>query len=673
MQFLLIFFFGFRASLYFICRFLLKDDISVDPEELLSYREWVTCHECSPVKLAEEFRAACRHDFVNRCSVLCDIVQEESNVHILKRPLVDDEGRNMLHLACFYDSTLVGSHLVTTLGRDLVARACTCGPYRGATPLHIACLHGNLKLAKAMVEILTRDECGVIFNSQATGTFFKEKVSGIPLTIAMWAGHQEVCKHLILWGAQLDKKDATNGQTAIHALVYQGQHWPQLAVEMMKWVLSPSGGYLWWCVRKGLKHDTMSNYQLREFRKYILKLTDDDGLTPLLMAGKLGVPEIIKYLINVEDVYCHTLWSSPLASHIKYDMKEIDPAVNTGRNKSLLEYITYMNNHNTLNILGEEPFRSLTKEKWKSYKCFFFAFSILHLTIMVIFSVSIILQEKIESDYQRNGKVLGESIVVGYALVYLVLEIFDIIASIREWWRIPGLPLQLIWKPDPFRPVGWIFSIHTITTMLFRWSDRDEFYVSYVIAETIGWYMLLGFTRMFRMTGFFTTTVHRVLTRDILRFALVIVVLLISFSLGVFILTDHPGKELRGESPKHYGDILIDMFAMMVGLKDLDLPLHSRWPGFTTVYIVLFIIFSVLTMLNMLIAAMTNTYGKIIKRRDDIWRRNRLLSILIAERRLCAPCMSHVRSRYLEYDAKLNTWLFSVEEIKSVKAHELSS
>ena len=647
----------------------------MDPEELMSYREWVTCHENLPAKVADEFTCACRHDFVNRCSVLCDIVQEESNVHILKRPLVDDEGRNMLHLACFWDSTLVGCHLVTILGRDLVARACVSGPYRGATPLHIACLHGNFKLAKAMVEILTRDECSVILNSQATGSFFKEKikVGGFPLTIAMWAGYQEVCTQLILLGAQLDKKDAYDGQTAIHALVHQGQHWPQLAVKMMKWVPSPSGGYLWWCTRKGIQHDTVSSYQLRQYRKYVLKLTDNDGMTPLLLAGKLGVPEVIKYLINVEDVYGHTLWNSSRASHIKYDVKEIDPAVNIGPNKSLLEYITYMDDNTTLKILEEEPFRSLTREKWKSYKCFFLAFSILHLTIMVIFTVSIILRDKMESNYQRNGRILGESIVAVCALVYLALEILDIMESLREWYRIPGLPFQLIWKPDPFRPVAWIFSTHTIASMLLRWSDRPESYISSVVAETAGWYMVLGFTRMFRVTGFFTTIVHRVLIRDILRSALVIAVLLISFSLGMFILLDHPEMDIPGGQPERFGDILIDMFSMMAGLKHLELPLKSRWPGFATVYIVIFIVFSIMMMLNMLIAAMTHTYGKIIKRRDDVWRRNRLLSILIAERRLCAPCMSHVRNRYLEYDAKLNTWLFSVEEIKSVKANELSS
>ena len=654
-------------------RFLLKDDISVEPDELLSYREWVTCHENLPDKLVAEFIAACRNDYVNRCSVLCDIVQEESNIHILKRPLVDEEGKNILHMACFSDSTVVGCHLITTLGRDLVARPCTAGPYRGATPLHIASLLGNLKLIKAMVEILTRDECKVIFNSQANGSFFKDKmkVGGFPLTIALWAGHKEVCSQLILLGAQLDKKDVSNGQTAVHAVVHQGHHWPELAVDMMKWVLSPTGGYLWWCSGKGFPEGAISSYQLQKYQKYILKLTDNEGLTPLLLAGKLGVPEIIKFLTNVEGVYCHTLWRSPRASHIQYDMKEIDPAINVGPNKSLLEYITYMDNHRTVQILGVEPFRSLLKEKWQSYRCFFFAFSILHLTIMIIFTAAIVLTDKNESRYQRNGRLLGEALVAGCSMVYLALEILDIVASIREWCRIPGLPQRLIWKPDPFRPVGWIFCLFALATMLFRWTHRSEADISSVIAGTAGWYFLLGFTRMFRVTGFFTTIVHRVLTRDILRFSIVIGVMLLGFSLGMFVLLHDQDQEMRSANHEQYGNILVDMFAMMVGIKDLELPLQSPWRKFATIYVILFIMFFVLTMLNMLIAAMTNTYGKIIKRRDDVWRRNRLLSILIAERRLCAPCMSHVRARYLEYDTKLNTWLFTIEEIKNVEHKSL--
>ncbi len=648
----------------------MKDDISLDPEEMQAYRGWVTCHEQLPAKVAEEFKDACRHDLVNRVSVLSEIVQEESDVHILKRPLVEDDGQNLLHLSSFSDSTVVGCHLVTVFGRDLVARVCDRGPYRGATPVHIACLHGNVKLVRAMVEILTKDECNVLLNSEATGSFFQEnlQVGGLPLTIAMWAGHKQLCRHLISWGAQLDMKDARRGQTAIHALVHMGQHWPELAVDMMQWVLSLHGGYLWWSMRCGFSENIQSKFQLVLFQHYLLKLEDKDKLTPLLLAGKLGVPEIITFLVNVEGVYRHTVWNSRRVSRIQYDMREIDPAVNSGPNKSLLEYITYMDNHRTVRILAEEPFRSILKTKWQSYKWFFLAFALLHLSIMVIFTASIIVKDTPESNYERKGRIFGHATVAGCALVYLVLELVDMGVSVREWYSIPGLPLRLVCKPDVFRPVGCIFSVLTLVGLALRFAERPEEDIVTVVAGTAGWYMLFGFTRMFRVTGFFTVTVHQVLIRDILRFSIVIAVLLVSFSLGMYILTNCIGVTNTRHSTQSYGDIIINMFVLMVGLKDLELPIESRWSKFATFYVVCFIVMSTLTLLSMLVAAMTNTYAKIIKRRDDVWRRNRLLSILIAERRLCAPCMAHIRTRYLEYNGKFNTWLFSVEKINS--AHD---
>ena len=66
-------------------------DISADPDEVTSYREWIENHsdeKCLKIIVRDELEIVCRNDFVNRCSVLLDIIQEEGNLSLLQPPFL---------------------------------------------------------------------------------------------------------------------------------------------------------------------------------------------------------------------------------------------------------------------------------------------------------------------------------------------------------------------------------------------------------------------------------------------------------------------------------------------------------------------------------------------------------------------------------------------------------
>ena len=517
------------------------------------------------------------------------------------------------------------------------------------------------------MEILTSEESHVLLHTQATGSFFSEKlqISGVPLAISLWTGNKDLAHLLIRLGAQLDQQYEPHGQTVLHSIITRGRDCPELAIKTMQWVLSSNGGFLWWKYEKNISNNDQSDVELKEYQKYILKLTDVNGLTPLLYATKLGVSQIVHQVLETEGVYKFTQWSSVHVSHVHYDMKEIDPAVNTGQNISLLEYLAYGNKPNMMTLLEKQPLRALLDEKWKCYHIFYVLFMILHITVMVIFLLYVTHQPmkergKAESSVQKWGRFAAECIVLGYAILHLALEIADIIKSVKQYCYSSALSFQLVWKLDAFRLVTWLFSCSTVMAALLRYCGLPEEDIALSIACVSGWYMTLMFTRLYRKTAFLTNLVHQVLINDILQFASVAGILIIGFSQGLFILYRR-FKENLPEELNTFHAIALDNFAKTVGLQDFEMATYPPWNDFCTLYQVLFITFTSLTAGTILIASVVIRYREVASQQDNIWQHNRLLAFLMAERRLCSRCIPHIRGRYLEYDVSSGTWYFSVE------------
>ena len=368
--------------------------------------------------------------------------------------LLQESGETFLHSAAFCNSSSVACSLVAFGGKDLIVRAIAHGPYRGATALHIACLHGNARMFNAMVEILTSEESNVLIHTQAIGSFFCDKlqVGGVPLEITLWAGNKDLARLLLSLGVQLDQRHEPNGQTVLHSIITMSRGSPEIGTEMMNWVLSMNGGFLWWKYEKNISSNDQSDVHLNEYRKYILKLTDRDGLTPLLFAAKVGAPEVVHQILEVEGVYRFTQWSSVHVSHVHYDVKEIDPVINTGPSKSLLEFIAYMNKPNMAALLQKQPLKALLDEKWKCYHIFYILFMVLHITVMTIFLLYVTHQPmaergQAESAVQKWGRFAAECIVLGYAILNIALEIVDIIKSVKDQ-RYSNMPFELVWKGD---------------------------------------------------------------------------------------------------------------------------------------------------------------------------------------------------------------------------------
>ena len=66
-------------------------DIHADPEEVTSYRDWIENHNDQKyfkITLRDELETVCRNDFINRCSVLLDIIQEEGDLSLLQPPFL---------------------------------------------------------------------------------------------------------------------------------------------------------------------------------------------------------------------------------------------------------------------------------------------------------------------------------------------------------------------------------------------------------------------------------------------------------------------------------------------------------------------------------------------------------------------------------------------------------
>ena len=131
-----------------------------------------------------------------------------------------------------------------------------------------------------------------------------------------------------------------------------------------------------------------------------------------------------------------------------------------------------------------------------------------------------------------------------------------------------------------------------------------------VIAAVFGWHYVLYFTRGFTQIGFFTVMVHRMIFGDILRFTLVFFVALVSFATAMMAVFQNSPEGIPQEFHSYHMS-LFNMFRLMAGLTELDVLEKARVPFLAALLFCTFVALAVVLLLNMLIAAMSDTYAQV--------------------------------------------------------------
>ena len=243
------------------------------------------------------------------------------------------KGETLLHLAVKYiDETSFISQL-TKLRPQLLLRVRE-DEFKGQTALHIAITKDKPEVILDMLKVGQsrngiRKQMSTLLHIPATGSRFVNTVmmGQLPLTVAALKGNKEIIGTLLKYGADLHKQNE-EGDTVLHSLVKYSATYPE-KIEQMQEVMQYVQEKL---KNKDKKDKGLIDYKSTQGSLYCCSVVwfmkNKGNLTPLQLAAKYGVTNLVEQILNMNDVYCFLSANDGLFDVKEYDVTEIDTLSN---------------------------------------------------------------------------------------------------------------------------------------------------------------------------------------------------------------------------------------------------------------------------------------------------------------------------------------------------------
>nr|AGO02183.1 transient receptor potential cation channel subfamily V member 4 [Oreochromis urolepis hornorum x Oreochromis mossambicus]AGO02184.1 transient receptor potential cation channel subfamily V member 4 [Oreochromis urolepis hornorum]AGO02185.1 transient receptor potential cation channel subfamily V member 4 [Oreochromis mossambicus]AGO02186.1 transient receptor potential cation channel subfamily V member 4 [Oreochromis mossambicus x Oreochromis urolepis hornorum] len=507
--------------------------------------------------------------------------------------------------------------------------------YRGQTALHIAIERRCKQYVKLLVEK------GADVHAQARGRFFQPKDEGgyfyfgeLPLSLAACTNQPDIVHYLTEnphKKADVRRQDS-RGNTVLHALVHIADNTKDNTRFLTK------------------MYDLLLIKTAKLYPDCNLEtVPNNDGMSPLMMAARLGKIGIFQHIIRreIKDEEVRHLsrkfkdWAyGPVYSSL-YDLSSLDTC---GKESSVLEILVYTShNENRHEMLAVEPINELLRAKWNRFAAVTFYISVFsYLITMIIFTLVAYYQptdgkppypHTTSSDYWRMA---GEIVTLASGIFFFLTNIKDLFLK-----KCPGVKSLFI--DGSFQLLYFIYSVLIIVTAALYLSGIEAYVSVMVFALALGWMNTLYFTRGLKLTGTYSIMIQKILFKDLFRFLLVYVLFMIGFAsalVSLLTVCPPPGTVCNGSCPTYpacrdnntFSAFLLDLFKLTIGMGDLDMIYSAQNPVVFLILLVTYIILTFVLLLNMLIALMGETVGQVSKESKKIWKLQWATTILDIER-----------------------------------------
>ena len=664
---------------------LWDSDCDIDDSSSEEYRTVITKHVENNKLLLDEAYMIISCNFSNRASVFCKCLMAHKRGFSWDNMVFPDTGNSFLHTALLYKKTEVSLMLIKDCGKDLVLTKNQSELFKNMTSLHVAAVNGDFQSASAILELLNDKEKHTLLSAQLTSNFTDNNLdlSGCTLSLSIWGGSLDIFDLLVNNGAVLDGKDNRNGDTVIHTLILKASfHKAGNQVKVLNHILKSDASLNWWSKKNNTTIQKCGTTARAHMIKYLLKIKNGAGYTPLTYATLLGAQHILSYILRIEMVNRFKNWQYGGVTMSCYDMSEIEPSCTQVNEPSAIDLLAYAHEGDKLDILGEEPIKTVMNKKWQSAFKLYIFWGVLHVITMVVLTV-VALHRKTKtmdddpklsfSELHEDGRkyvFVGEIFVAVISVVYLSPIFFQLgrliyLAFKSRICRDPDFyvaPWSVIFTGDTFWLVMHSFNISFLTYLAMHITRTSGEEVPLGLALLFGWYFILYFTRGFKSTGFFTVMLHRMLFGDLARFAVVFAVFLLAFGSAFVVLFQGPpdGVPNNAKSLRHS---LIAHFRLLLGLQDFTDLDESSDPPLAYILYLCFILLASIELLNMLIAAMSDTYAAVSEHEMNVWQHERLKAILMMERNIPVSLWRLLVKVPVFYSEKHDLWLMSVYEM----------
>lgn len=598
----------------------------------------------------------------------------------------DKQGETLLHLAI---KSLDDIALVTNLSEmcpDLLLMSREQSSiFHGQTALHMAITKSNKEAIQEMLRVGIRykkKEMSTLLHIRATGSRFVNTVmmGQLPLTVAALTGNTDIVDVLLEFGADLNIQNEEE-DTVLHSLVKYAATYPEKVITIIQMMQH---------INQKLenKHridsstfDHFGNDMHRKANSFLWLVKNKESLTPLQLSAKHGVTELFEEILNLKNVYCYISANDGLFDVKEYDITEIDTVsvINLAQShkqsksipenfdgiarnivqsnqtncafcwsypetESILEMLfnSDYDSKDAYRIIELPPVQNIIKMKWNRYNKCFISWMILHYVSMILLTMYSVYNVELRiPSVQGNNTTTSQSVVCffqWYSFSVGSIYGFIVCCLMIAKFRKKNVFNYFFHNMEYIFPM-LILSVTMVIDVL--WSLIEEHdNIPLIIALICGWWLNVFFLSPFQKFSFFTELIKRVITGDLLRFGLVILFGLFSFTAGMYIV-------FRGtdeEDFSSYGRTMMAMFKLGIGIDDIGVLYSARIPWVAISIFTVFTTFTYILMLNALIAMMSQTCSRVSEERFPQWRIQQLSIILVIEDLICRCCFKNMRS-----------------------------
>lgn len=318
-------------------------------------------------------------------------------------------------------------------------------------------------------------------------------------------------------------------------------------------------------------------------------------------------------------------------------LEEIDPLMCPGGDSSAI--ISRMIANSQEEMLMNQSVVKILAKKWEKYAGFMFYVNFARSFVTTVcLSLGLILHPNNKNGNEYDFDYWQTYLRIFCELVVCTSTLFKTVVEFRE---IKRENFDLLKYYDA---TGYAFMENVLSslyicllwpTILLRVFDSPVYLIFGCLTGLVSWSYLTLNLLGFEATGPFLVMMAKMLKGDVSRFVLIYTVFLGGFSMAIFII-EAPNElyalDTTGISQFMYR--LVQLFYVMLGAVDLPLFLGEMDPGYQNYAMFLYtcyIITVTIMLLNLLIAMMGNTYGKVDQEARQVWHRSYAEIILSME------------------------------------------
>ncbi|CAB3409001.1 unnamed protein product [Caenorhabditis bovis] len=517
----------------------------------------------------------------------------------------------------------------------------------GQSALHLAIVHDDYET----VSLLLNNKADV--NARACGNFFlpedfklTNKITDYqgyayygeyPLAFAACFGNKDIYDLLIQFGANPNLQDSF-GNTILHMCVINYS-------------------------------SSMYSYAVRHWAKPAdPHVVNHAGFTPLTLATKLGRKHIFEEMLEIMKVEFWRFSDMTCSAYPLNTLDTIQPDGSTNYDSALMTVINGSTPEH-LDMIGSEVIQRLLADKWKAFaqrklieRLVLLIFQLITLSIVVY-----IRPTELERLYMKSPQwddYIRTACEVLTILNCLFFVCYQQVGEIRTQ-GVRGYLRNL--KTAPAKAVFCIANLFLLLCIPFRFLKFHEIEEAlFVFALPGSWIFLLFFARSAKLTGPFVQMIYSMIAGDMIRFAIISAIFLVSFSqVFYFVGKDMDAKQKLEDTNPHacrisgytiytyntFPETFITLFRASMGGYDYEEFSCANYEPLTKTLFVLYMFVMPIMMINILIAMMGNTYTTVIAQAEKAWRQQYAQIVMVLER---SVGKERLAASQLEYSIRLD-------------------